>query len=187
MDTLQTQPPPHTKYGQITPPNDAWDLDWPPEQDPIAFLTSQINNPRRESNESSSSGKSANGRVDKRDKYREKNRVAAAKCRAKKKEHIDGLEDNHRTQSMLNALLKQTEQNLRDELSFWRTQALQHGFCECHAIQDYNLRKARAIAVDRDFGNVDDMRRDSMACTSPSTQLDATMYSGLDDFDSPDS
>ena len=87
----------------------------------------------------------------KKEKYREKNRVAAAKCRAKKKEHVDGLEDNHRTQSALNIALKQTEKTLRDELSFWRTQALQHTFCNCRSIQDYNMQKAQNMAVGHSF------------------------------------
>lgn len=89
----------------------------------------------------------------KREKYREKNRVAAAKCRAKKKEHVDHLEETHRTQSVLNTALKQTEKALRDELSFWRTQALQHTFCNCRSVQEYNMRKARSLAVESVLGN----------------------------------
>lgn len=100
----------------------------------------------------------------KKGKYREKNRVAAAKCRAKKKDHIDHLEDNHRTQSMLNTALKQTEKTLRDELSFWRTQALQHSFCNCRSIQEYNLRKAQDLAHVSTCGN-----RKKTDTRSPST------------------
>jgi len=108
---------------------------------------------RKESTTSHDEGGSvAGGSGHKRDKYREKNRVAAAKCRAKKKDHVDTLEDSHRTQSVLNAALKQTEQSLRDELSYWRTQALQHSFCSCQAIQDYNMRKARNLAAENLFG-----------------------------------
>jgi len=90
----------------------------------------------------------------KREKYREKNRVAAAKCRAKKKDNVDTLEDRHRTHSVLNVALKQTEQSLRDELSYWRTQALQHSFCDCQSIQDYNMRKARNLAAESVLGDV---------------------------------
>lgn len=85
----------------------------------------------------------------KKEKYREKNREAAAKCRAKKKEHEGQLEGNHRTQNALNTELKQTEKYLRDELSFWRTQALQHTFCDCRSIQEYNLQKARNLAAEQ--------------------------------------
>lgn len=107
----------------------------------------------------------------KREKYREKNRVAAAKCRAKKKEHVDHLEENHRRQSMLNTALKQTEKSLRDELSFWRTQALQHTFCNCRPIQDYNLRKARNLAAESTLGNPITTRSPSMKSHSSRSAL----------------
>lgn len=90
---------------------------------------------------------------DKRQVSREKNRVAAAKCRAKKKEHVDDLEDSYKTQSALHVALKQTAQALRNELSDLRTQALQHTSCDCHSIQAYNLRKARDIAAENMFGS----------------------------------
>ncbi|KAF2156562.1 hypothetical protein K461DRAFT_263600 [Myriangium duriaei CBS 260.36] len=195
MDT--SMDPVDLKYGQITPPGDPWKPDWAQDYDAATIAVDGIDSPeeefsglaREDSGESNDSNKpiksGRGGRVDKRDKYREKNRVAAAKCRAKKKEHIDGLEDNHRTQGMLNALLKQTEQQLRDELSYWRTQALQHGFCDCQAIQEYNLRKARALAANKEFGDMQGVRRDSMA--SPTSQMVSTMYPDAHDFDSPPS
>lgn len=178
-----------TKYGQMTPPEDSWEPD-PGAQtltiaeseviqaDPSSVITrmqrgrggsgGSSSSSSRGGSDSSSGLHTTNAKVDKKDKYREKNRVAAAKCRAKKKEHVDGLEENHRAQSMLNSLLKQTEQNLRDELSYWRTQALQHAFCDCHAVQDYNLKKARALAADKDFGGPDGLRPDPMCASSPS-------------------
>ncbi|TKX26109.1 bZIP transcription factor-like protein [Elsinoe australis] len=168
----------HSKYGQITPPEDHWKQSWDTSLgqtvNPDQFMASR---PRSQSGDSSNSGvRGSSNRVDKKDKYREKNRVAAAKCRAKKKEHTDGLEENHRTQSMLNSLLKQTEQNLRDELSFWRTQALQHAFCDCSAIQEYNMKKARALASDNKFGGGDVFRRDSMNQSPPSSKVGGVPY-----------
>ena len=164
MDTYASQPKDtfsslqSADNGNITPPDENWDMDdWSMDQEPAE--------PKGR--------RSGGGRVDKRDKYREKNRVAAAKCRAKKKEHIDGLEESHRTQSMLNALLKQTAQTLRDELSFWRTQALQHGYCDCKAIQEYNMRKARALAADGEFGQTE----------AALDQLDSAPFSGSEDVD----
>ena len=73
------------------------------------------------------------------------------------------MEDTHRTQSVLNTALKQTEKSLRDELSFWRTQALQHTFCSCRAIQEYNMRKARNLAAESILGN-------PISTMSPSTK-----------------
>jgi hypothetical protein len=84
---------------------------------------------------------------DNKDRCRERNRVAAAKCRARAKKHGNYLEETHRIQTALNTKLKQTEEYLRNELSFWRTQALQHAFCGCRSIQEYNLQKARNLSA----------------------------------------
>jgi len=118
----------------------------------------------------------------KREKYREKNRVAAAKCRAKKKENVDVLEDNHRTQSVLNSALKQSEQSLRDELSYWRTQALQHTFCNCHPIQEYNMCKARNLAAGNSSSGFrdDPHRRGSVMHRSPDAMSPVSAASSAD-------
>jgi hypothetical protein len=71
---------------------------------------------------------------DNKDTCRERNRVAAANCRAKAKKHGNYLQETHRMQTALNTKLKQTEKYLRNELSCWRTQALQHAFCGCRSI-----------------------------------------------------
>ncbi|GAM82991.1 hypothetical protein ANO11243_009770 [Dothideomycetidae sp. 11243] len=84
---------------------------------------------------------------DTRASYKNKNRLAAAKCRAKKKILVDKLEGEHGVKKSVNALLRQTQLDLRDELSFWRMQALQHSCCGCHAIHKYNLRGAHGVAV----------------------------------------
>lgn len=189
--------------GQITPPEDNWKVDWDfdndadgfapdslPDQPASTMTNKKSSKPaveRRESEQSSaSSAKPTHRRADKRDKYREKNRVAAAKCRAKKKEHVDGLEETHRTQGMLNALLKQTEQNLRDELSFWRTQALQHGFCDCKAVQEYNMRKARDLAANNGMRDSAAAQRQSMMDEAPPNHLDSAMFDDDDqEYGSP--
>ncbi|KAI5203595.1 hypothetical protein E4T39_04095 [Aureobasidium subglaciale] len=156
------------QYGQVTPPEDS---DRQNMSDPMSKRadsgasgidikavssmsprqsTSNKRPSVRSSEKSRRESRTMSGDVlpdDKKDKYREKNRVAAAKCRAKKKEHTDSLEDTYRTQSAMNTALKQTEKSLRDELSYWRTQALQHTFCACHTIQEYNLRKAQSMAL----------------------------------------
>lgn len=88
---------------------------------------------------------------DKNNKYREKNRIAAARCRSRGKEHSDKLEDTYRTQGDMNTALKKTEKSLRDELSHWRTQTLQHTFCTCHRIQELNLEKAQIMAYGTNY------------------------------------
>ncbi|KAI6807617.1 hypothetical protein KC332_g13310 [Hortaea werneckii] len=85
---------------------------------------------------------------DKREKYREKNRVAAAKCRAKKKENVDDLEDRHRELSANNNFMKRQERELRNHLTQLRTLALQHNkeSCQCSTLHNYNTRKASEVA-----------------------------------------
>jgi hypothetical protein len=160
------------RFGQVTPPDDAnmhgmskssskradsgasgIEVDDASSMSPRSSMSNKrpsVRSSQKSRKESRTSDDGVAG--DKKDKYREKNRVAAAKCRAKKKEHTDSLEDTYRTQSAMNTALKQTEKSLRDELSYWRTQALQHTFCSCHPIQEYNLRKAQSMAFGGNYG-----------------------------------
>ncbi|KAK3076091.1 hypothetical protein LTR53_000031 [Teratosphaeriaceae sp. CCFEE 6253] len=87
---------------------------------------------------------------DKREKYREKNRVAAAKCRAKKKDSVDILEERHRQLSADYNFLRRTGRALRDEYSMLRTLALQHTSavpdCTCTVLHRYNAQSASQVA-----------------------------------------
>jgi len=86
----------------------------------------------------------------KKEKYREKNRVAAAKCRAKKKGSVDGLEENYRRLNAIHNFLTRELRELRDEFSALRTIALQHTSathgCGCEGLHEYNRRKASQVA-----------------------------------------
>ncbi|KAK3616468.1 hypothetical protein LTR56_025936 [Elasticomyces elasticus] len=86
----------------------------------------------------------------KKEKYREKNRIAAAKCRAKKKDSTDGLEERHRDLQASHNFLKREYRRLRDELSRLRTLALQHSSdtlgCSCTDLHNYNRCKASEVA-----------------------------------------
>ena len=89
----------------------------------------------------------AEGEVgDKKEKYREKNRLAAAKCRAKKKENIEDIEVKHRKLSAMNSSLKKQVQDLRGELTGLRTHALNHQDCNCQ-ISRYNINQAKRVAL----------------------------------------
>lgn len=82
----------------------------------------------------------------KKEKYREKNRLAAAKCRAKKKENIEDIEVKHRKLSALNSSLRKQIQDLRGELMGLRTHALGHQDCNCQ-ISRYNTNRAKRVAL----------------------------------------
>lgn len=80
---------------------------------------------------------------------REKNRVAAAKCRAKKKATSEEMQDVHREGSKQNSMLHREVRELRDQKAFLRNSLLQHepGVCGCHAIHCYNLAQAQQLAM----------------------------------------
>lgn len=82
------------------------------------------------------------------DKRRERNREAASKCRAKKKQKANDLEDAYRKEQAKNSVLKRKVMELRDELSTTRMVALLHDAangCQCFGIHQYNFRKAMEL------------------------------------------
>ncbi|KAK3625365.1 hypothetical protein LTR56_020450 [Elasticomyces elasticus] len=85
----------------------------------------------------------------KKEKYREKNRIAAAKCRAKKKDNTDGLEETFRDLQASHNFLTREARKLRDEYSTLRTLALQHApdtpGCNCSQIYTYNQCQAGEV------------------------------------------
>lgn len=80
---------------------------------------------------------------------REKNRLAAAKCRAKKKATSEDMQENHREGSKKNSYLHREVRELRDQKAFLRNSLLQHepGICQCHAIHRYNFNQAQQLAM----------------------------------------
>lgn len=84
-----------------------------------------------------------------KEKYREKNRIAAAKCRAKKKDNTDGLEEQYRDLQASHNFLTREARKLRDEYSTLRTLALQHApdtpGCGCSQIYTYNQCQAGEV------------------------------------------
>lgn len=80
---------------------------------------------------------------------REKNRLAAAKCRAKKKATSEEMQENHREGSKENSYLHREMRELRDQKAFLRNSLLQHepGVCQCHAIHRFNFAQAQQLAM----------------------------------------
>ena len=79
---------------------------------------------------------------------REKNRVAAAKCRAKKKANSEEMQETHREGAKENSYLHREVRELRDQKAFLRNTLLQHepGVCQCHAIHQFNMAQAQQLA-----------------------------------------
>lgn len=94
----------------------------------------------------------------KRSRFLERNRLAAAKCRTKKKEWTNNLEAAARQASLQTRELHAIVQNLRDEVMQYKTQLMSHQGCECHAIRNYLLDEhARSCEDDHD---ADEERQD---------------------------
>lgn len=84
---------------------------------------------------------------EKADRHREKNKVAASKCRARKKKQQQTVQDKGTNLSDTNAQLKACVQELRHELNGLRGLALGHQGCNCQVAQ-YNCQQAGRIAAE---------------------------------------
>lgn len=73
----------------------------------------------------------------KRSKFLERNRVAASKCRQKKKEWTQNLETRARELQKNNNMLRMDVESLRQEVLFLKTEMLKHSNCGCSQIQDF--------------------------------------------------
>ncbi|KAF2161342.1 hypothetical protein M409DRAFT_59331 [Zasmidium cellare ATCC 36951] len=157
-------------FGQITPPEEDFkvqDVPPPPSLSTPATqtLSAKSERARNAANQRHSKAKKArkdsvrkaedpdeveqDQAEDKRELYRQKNRIAASRCRAKKKMNTEGLEESARAASAQNSRLRAEERHLRDLFSTLRDQALAHDpsqGCNCQAIHAYNFHKARECA-----------------------------------------
>jgi len=91
-----------------------------------------------------------------RGQYREMNRLAAKKSRAKRKCQEEDLEIRFGRESARHKHLSSQLLALRDMLTFLRESSLQHGSssCDCKDLREYNSRQARRLA--RSFSNSSD-------------------------------
>ncbi|KAK3670794.1 hypothetical protein LTR78_009366 [Recurvomyces mirabilis] len=84
-----------------------------------------------------------------KEKYRKKNRIATAKCRAKKKDNTEGIEEQFRALQASHNFLTREARRLRDDYSTLRTLALQHApdppRCNCSQIYIYNQYQAGEV------------------------------------------
>jgi hypothetical protein len=78
-------------------------------------------------------------------KHGEKNSLAARACRTKREGNIMILEDNYQNFSVMNSILKEQAQELREELVQLRAQALNHQYCRCQ-VAKYNISQAQETA-----------------------------------------
>ena len=73
----------------------------------------------------------------KRSKFLERNRVAASKCRQKKKEWTQNLENRARELQKNNNQLRVVVESCREEVLFLKGELLKHSQCDCESIQTF--------------------------------------------------
>ncbi|KAF2676493.1 hypothetical protein K458DRAFT_424700 [Lentithecium fluviatile CBS 122367] len=77
-----------------------------------------------------------------RQSHLEKNRVAAHKCRMRKKDYINSLEDRARVYTTKNKALKENVAMLREEVLELKNEVLRHAGCGFWAVDEYLARCA---------------------------------------------
>lgn len=80
-------------------------------------------------------------------RLREKNKLAAAKCRSRQRKQVQAIESKCNHLSAANGELKRQFRDLGGELNGLRAFALQHQGCGC-PVAGYNLNQAKRVAAD---------------------------------------
>ena len=97
---------------------------------------------RKKSSRKQSSIESTADGNDKRSQFLERNRIAASKCRQKKKEWTSNLETRARELQASKKSLALLVSSLREELLYLKGEALKHTTCDCHSVREYLARQA---------------------------------------------
>lgn len=77
--------------------------------------------------------------------HRERNRIAAHKCRQKNKQNVQSLQQQERVLAEQNKFLSAHVDHLKNEVLGLRNEILNHGSCDCELIQNYIAETARNL------------------------------------------
>ena len=133
----------------------------------------------------SSAGSSNKPEDIRRSKFLERNRVAASKCRQKKKEWTQNLESRARDMQKANASLRMMVDSLRQEVVFLKGEMLRHNDCDCSQIQSFIKTAGHTFPPRPDNDRVSDLilkqETDSQAGSPASTTESdfATLDNGI--------
>ncbi|KAL8868345.1 MAG: hypothetical protein Q9174_005052 [Haloplaca sp. 1 TL-2023] len=110
------------------------------------------NPPHKRSRKNGRSAKSnrqplSNAEDVRRNKFLERNRIAASKCRQKKKEWTQNLEARARELHKENSSLRLLVDSLREEMLFIKGEMVKHSSCGCEPIQNWLKSSANSIAT----------------------------------------
>ena len=106
-------------------------------------------------------------------KFLERNRVAASKCRQKKKEWMQNLENRVRVLQSKNDSLRVCTESLGKECFYLKNQIMAHKNCECRAMQEFLDDLAREVVTQNNLpsrtvsGNEDHSRARSVTAQGP--------------------
>ena len=113
---------------------------------------------RKDSHQSESISKAETRATERKQRHREKNKVAAFKCRSRQRKQVQTIQEKGSRLGEENAKLKTMIQELRGELNRLRSVALYHQQCNC-SVARYNHDQAERIVanyrsshVEKDFG-----------------------------------
>jgi len=109
-----------------------------------------------------------------RQSHLEKNRVAAHKCRQRKKEYINGLESRARDFSTKNKALKENVAMLREEVLELKNEVLRHAGCGFWAVDEYLARCAGdLLGIEAPTGAPGSRNRPSVDTMMSTSSLDS--------------
>ncbi|MCJ1449228.1 MAG: hypothetical protein MMC23_009748 [Stictis urceolatum] len=106
---------------------------------------------------------------EKREKLLERNRVAASKCRQKRKSYTNTLEEQARELQVRKSSLSALANSLKDEVLFLKGQMLRHSDCGCSRVRDYLNNEADSLPC----------ARHSSLIRDPSTKLHTASVSSV--------
>lgn len=113
-----------------------------------------------------------------RSKFLERNRVAASKCRQKKKEWTQNLEDKARDLQRHNNELRLIRDSCKEEILFLKGEMLKHTACGCSTIQAYLQQGATSFADQSDAVVKSEISLAGTAPASPSMSMSSHRPSG---------
>ncbi|CAF9938062.1 MAG: hypothetical protein ALECFALPRED_007494 [Alectoria fallacina] len=118
----------------------------------------------------------------KRSKFLERNRVAASKCRQKKKEWTQNLENRARELQKNNNQLRMVVESCRQEVVFLKGELLKHSQCECEPIQTFIKSGANNFADHKQEENLFKRQISPIESMPPSRLGSIDDGDGLNDF-----
>lgn len=102
---------------------------------------------RKDSQQGESASAADNRAAERKQRHREKNKVAAAKCRSRQRKQVQTIQEKGSRLEEKNLQLKTMIQELRGELNSLRSMALDHQECNC-PVSRYNHNQAERVVAE---------------------------------------